>query len=93
MNNLCHRDLKTDNVVYSPSKCKDDFSALQLKLIDFGFAKGTKQDKKDLDDFVGTPYYIAPEIINNDKYGAKVDIWSLGVLTYFIICGEFPFAG
>lgn len=42
MNNLCHRDLKTDNVVFSPSMSKDDFSVLQLKLIDFGFAKGTK---------------------------------------------------
>lgn len=45
----------------------------------------------ELDDFVGTPYYMPPEIVNNEKYGSQCDIWSLGVLTYFIIEGQYPF--
>jgi serine/threonine protein kinase len=43
-NELVHRDLKTENVVFSPSKVGDDFSNLQMKLIDFGFAKASKKD-------------------------------------------------
>jgi serine/threonine protein kinase len=62
-----------------------------LKVIDFGFAKFAKKDRKELDDFIGTPYYIAPEIIDNKKYGCACDIWSLGVLTYYIVEGGFPF--
>lgn len=49
--------------------------------------------KNDLKEFVGTPYYIAPEIILEQPYGSGCDIWSLGVLTYYIIDGEFPFLG
>jgi serine/threonine protein kinase len=90
-NNLVHRDLKTDNVVYAPSADSDDFDNLELKLIDFGFANINL--KNELSDFVGTPYYLAPEIINREKYGGSVDIWALGVLTYFIIDGDYPFLG
>jgi serine/threonine protein kinase len=42
---------------------------------------------------VGTPYYIAPEIISRKKYGSKVDIWSLGVITYLLLSGSLPFVG
>lgn len=61
-----------------------------MKLIDFGFANIlTTED--DLDDVIGTPYYMAPEIIAKKKYRYKVDIWSLGVLVYYIIDGSYPF--
>ena len=90
-NDLVHRDLKTDNVVYSPSQNANDFNSLQLKLIDFGFAQKSQKGERDLSDFVGTPYYIAPEIVKEEEYGSACDIWSLGVLAYFSIAGEFPF--
>jgi len=63
-NNLVHRDLKSENVVYSADKhLADNFETLELKLIDFGFAKISVQGESKLQDFVGTPYYIAPEIV------------------------------
>jgi serine/threonine protein kinase len=46
-----------------------------------------------LSEFVGTPYYLAPEIINEEPYSNECDIWSLGVVAYFIISGEYPFNG
>lgn len=42
---------------------------------------------------VGTPYYIAPEILNNEYYDSKVDLWSVGVMLYMFMCGYFPFDG
>lgn len=44
-------------------------------------------------EILGTPLYIAPEIISEKKYDSEVDIWSLGVITYFLICGDPPFDG
>lgn len=64
-----------------------------MKLIDFGFAQKSSKNKKELKDFVGTPYYIAPEIITEEPYGSACDIWSLGVLVYFIVAGKYPFEG
>lgn len=91
-NNLVHRDIKSDNVVYSADKA-GDLNNLELKLIDFGFSKMSMQGSKNLVDMVGTPYYIAPEIIEQMPYDSKCDIWSLGVLVYQILCGEMPFNG
>jgi len=84
---IVHRDLKAENVVYSSEGGNEDFTNLKLKLIDFGFAHVNKQSARELKDFIGTPYYMAPEIIAQRNYGSEVDIWSLGILTYLIICG------
>ena len=49
------------------------------------------QGEAKLLDFAGTPYYIAPEIIKEERYGSKCDIWSLGILTFKLISGDYPF--
>ncbi|TNV84969.1 hypothetical protein FGO68_gene14326 [Halteria grandinella] len=92
-NKIVHRDIKSDNVVYSDScpGTQMDPSKLEIKLIDFGFSKVSTTTNNTLNEFIGTPYYIAPEIIEQEYYGAPCDIWSLGVLTYQMICGELPF--
>ena len=81
--NICHRDLKLENILI----LKNDI----IKLIDFGFA--IKADKKAYQNlFCGSPSYMAPEIVNKQKYIAQYsDIWSLGVLFYSMLYGRFPF--
>lgn len=81
--NLSHRDLKPQNVMMEDS-------SLNIKLIDFGFAKYYKPDAL-LNDQLGTPYYMAPEIIANKKYDCKVDIWSLGILVISMLSGCEPY--
>lgn len=62
-----------------------------IKIIDFGLSKqmkpGLRMKKK-----LGTPYYIAPEVLEED-YGKEVDLWSIGVITYVVLCGYPPFFG
>ena len=90
-NNVVHRDLKADNIGVA-YKTPIEFKNIEVKLLDFGFAKSYENSElNSLNDFIGTPYFIAPEIINNEKYGAKCDIWSLGVVTYSLISGKYPF--
>jgi calcium-dependent protein kinase len=87
--NLVHRDLKPDNIMYSAPSGNLDFDKLQIKIIDFGFAKFS--EGKDLNEFLGTPYFLAPEIVKKEKYGTKCDVWSMGVLTYLLLTGSMPF--
>jgi calcium-dependent protein kinase len=63
----------------------------QIKIIDFGTSLVYDPSKK-LDEKLGTPYYIAPEVLNK-KYGNKCDIWSIGVIVYILLCGSPPFSG
>lgn len=63
----------------------------QIRLIDFGLSKISK-DKKNLQEIAGTPYYMAPEVLDGN-YNAKADIWSLGVLLYVLVSGYLPFQG
>ena len=83
--NICHRDIKLENILI----IKDDI----IKLIDFGFA--VKTDKETFQNLLcGSPSYMAPEIVNKEKYIAQYsDIWSLGVLFYSMLYGRFPFKG
>ena len=62
-----------------------------VRLIDFGLSKVNKGDKK-LTTIAGTPFYMAPEVLDGN-YGAKADIWSLGVLLYVLVSGYLPFQG
>jgi len=87
-NRIMHRDLKPENFLLSQ---KGEIGKISLKLIDFGLAKrfepGTPARTK-----AGTPNYIAPEVLAG-KYDEKVDIWSIGVITFLLLSGKHPFTG
>ena len=82
---IIHRDLKMQNILINES--------MEVKLIDFGFAHFYNKKKK-LSVFCGTPSYMAPELACRIPYDGKAsDVWSLGVLLYIMLTGEFPFKG
>lgn len=87
MNHIVHRDLKPENILLEKNKEMD-----QIKIIDFGTSLLFDEDNDKLREKIGTPYYIAPEVLSK-KYGTKCDIWSCGVITYIILCGVPPFNG
>ena len=85
-----HRDLKPENFLFS-----DNTPDAEIKLIDFGLSKrfGTTAERKvKLSTVVGTPYYVAPEVLKGD-YDNTCDIWSLGIILYIFLCGYPPFEG
>lgn len=83
---IVHRDLKPENLLLTS---KDDDAS--IKLADFGFAKKVEIDGEGLVTACGTPGYVAPEILEGHSYGKSVDIWSIGVITYILLCGYPPF--
>mmetsp|Transcript_1019 Transcript_1019/g.1302 ORF Transcript_1019/g.1302 Transcript_1019/m.1302 type:complete len:258 (-) Transcript_1019:724-1497(-) len=83
---IVHRDLKPENILLEANKEFD-----QIKIIDFGTSLVYDPNKK-LDEKLGTPYYIAPEVLGKN-YGAKCDIWSIGVIVYILLSGIPPFNG
>lgn len=65
---------------------------LEIQVTDFGFAAKLRKDEKE-DVVLGTPSYIAPEILKQFPYNEKVDIWSAGVILYELLSNELPFKG
>uniref|UniRef100_A0A8D3DP73 Serine/threonine-protein kinase n=1 Tax=Scophthalmus maximus TaxID=52904 RepID=A0A8D3DP73_SCOMX len=83
--NIVHCDLKPENVLLASSE-----SFPQVKLCDFGFARiiGEKSFRRSV---VGTPAYLAPEVLRNKGYNRSLDMWSVGVIIYVSLSGTFPF--
>lgn len=86
---IAHRDVKLENLL-----CANTTWPLHVKLADFGFANyvGAGPDPV-LSSFVGTPYYIAPEMLRANAHGRPVDVWASGVVLYILLSGKFPFGG
>ena len=83
---VTHRDLKPENILFETLD-----SESEIKLIDFGLSRKVFNDEK-MHTILGTPYYVAPEVLQGE-YDEKCDIWSIGALTYIMLCGDPPFKG
>ncbi|XP_044940344.1 serine/threonine-protein kinase SIK1 isoform X3 [Mustela putorius furo] len=82
---IVHRDLKTENLLLDGS--------MDIKLADFGFGNFYKSGEP-LSTWCGSPPYAAPEVFEGKEYeGPQLDIWSLGVVLYVLVCGSLPFDG
>jgi serine/threonine protein kinase len=92
-NGIVHRDLKPENLLASEEGVDDPNAP--IKLADFGLASECAPGEKSLKDPCGTPDYVAPEVITKPYvgYGTEVDIWSMGVIMYILVCGYPPFYG
>ena len=86
-NGIAHRDLKPENILYTNQGENIDDS---IKVIDFGLSRLFHEKK--MNTKVGTPYYVAPEVLLK-KYNEKCDIWSAAVILYILLSGEIPFNG
>jgi serine/threonine-protein kinase SRK2 len=83
--NICHRDLKLENTLL------DGSPAPRLKICDFGYSKSSVLHSRPKST-VGTPAYIAPEVLSRREYDGKhADVWSCGVTLYVMLVGAYPF--
>jgi len=82
---IVHRDLKLENLLIKKP------GSLEIKLADFGLSKVYTGEA--LQTACGTPYYVAPEILQGDGYDHKIDTWAAGVLLYVLLSGRLPFSG
>ena len=83
---VTHRDLKPENILFETLE-----QDAEIKLIDFGLSRKYFTNEK-MHTILGTPYYVAPEVLQGE-YDEKCDIWSIGALTYIMLCGDPPFKG
>jgi len=82
---IMHRDIRPSNIVFK------DKEANIPKLIDFNFSKSYDPDDNCVQDIYATPAYVAPEMLTKKEYSKKTDIWSCGILGYYIIAGKIPY--
>lgn len=81
-NNIMHRDIKPENILIHNGI---------LKVADFGFCKPLEHQDGMAETMLGSPIYMAPEVLKGEAYTMKADVWSLGVVLYRMIFGFCPF--
>ena len=86
-NDICHRDIKLENIMLQEV---DDLS--NIKIIDFGLSKDVKRNGQLKSLCSGSPFYIAPEVLQNEV-SLACDIWSLGIVMYVCLTGKLLFMG
>jgi len=85
---IAHRDLKPENLLLSNAPGEKEY----IKIADFGLSKDTSAEGM-LKTQLGTPDYVAPEVLSGEEYDSTVDMWSIGVISYILLCGFPPFFG
>ncbi|UJR10836.1 hypothetical protein I4U23_015023 [Adineta vaga] len=89
---VVHRDLKLENILLkkTPSGKTDIFD---IRVTDFGLSSKKSITSTDslFNDYCGTPLYMAPEILENKNYSALCDVWAMGVIMFYLICGRHPY--
>ena len=89
VNNLIvHRDLKLENIFIKYKN--NEKTEYDIKLGDYGISIRLNSLNQTIYEIIGTPRYMAPEIIKEESYDGKCDLWSLGVLIYLLLFKEFP---
>lgn len=83
---IVHRDLKPENILF---RTKDPSS--DIVIADFGIAKHLEASGEPLTSLAGSFGYVAPEVLNHKGHGKPVDLWSIGIITYMLLCGYTPF--
>ncbi|XP_057673326.1 serine/threonine kinase 17a like [Corythoichthys intestinalis] len=86
-NNVVHLDLKPQNILLTSARPLGD-----IRIVDFGLSRRV-DSISEVREILGTPEYVAPEILNYEPISTATDMWSIGVLTYVMLTGESPFLG
>ena len=84
---IVHRDLKPDNIMVTLQN-----NMVLIKIMDFGLSKIISSQEKMVDGY-GTITYVAPEVLLRTPYNKEVDIWSMGVILFYMLTGQLPFKG
>jgi serine/threonine protein kinase len=87
LQSITHRDMKPENILL----VSKDINNFEIKISDLGFAQQFDKNDKGMTLVLGSPLYMAPELVNRQPYNEKVDVWSLGVVTYQLLSGKTPF--
>ena len=82
---IVHRDLKPENILMTDLSPKAD-----IRLLDFGLSKIVGSDEKCTEPY-GTLSFVAPEVLQGKPYDKSVDLWSIGIITFLLLCGYLPF--
>lgn len=90
---IIHRDIKPSNILINQIPCVNE-EILEFKICDFSLAVQTKKEGEYIESaVVGTPFYMAPEVVSRERYNNTVDVWGLGVTLYEMSTFSRPFKG